>query len=383
MASLRRSLTARTPGGVTPVGGGRAWRVAALAVALVLPAGFGCTGPGLKKTKSEFAQALHLEKPSPATQMICFWQRRPQHLPDPSRDGVMAPGLVGQLFLISADNKPVEITGDLVVQALDETPRPKGQPAAVPEVWQIDKVALRKLATNDDRFGTCYAIFLPWPASWKDVTNVRMQAKYISKPNPDLFASDVQMTLEFAAQGAPVWNDVGGMSPAPKATGPSDMRGIPDLAKAFKRPAAGGATPPALVAAHPAAAPPAAFLPPPPPGQPGQYTSPGPDGSLVTTKVWTGPAPTAPPPMGLVPLVPTVTPPVQLANFGPAQPIPVSQVQPLTFDPIPPLPALTPPTIPAADGGRPWGAQPSSNGGLPPVHVPAAGPLQPIVIPRD
>ena len=341
MASLR-SLTARP-------GAGRRAGIAAL-VAALLPAGFGCSS--LKQTKSAFAQALHLEKPHPASQMICFWQRRPQHLPDPSRDGIMAPGLVGQLFLISPDNKPVEITGDLVVQALDETPRPKGQPSAVPEIWHIDKVALKKLFTNDDRFGPCYAIFLPWPQSWKDVSNVRMQAKYICKPNPDLFASDVQMTLDFAAPGAAVWSEKGGIGSPVKPTGPSEMRGIPDLTKAFKNQQLGSNSAPAVAASNPTVAPPHDFLPPQPPGpigMPGEYSTVGPNGSVVNTKVWTSPAP----PTGFS--VPTVIPPpIQQMNFAPAQ------LQPVQL----PLPI------------------PAPNLGLPEVNIPVPGSLQPVVIPR-
>ena len=355
MARLR-SLTARP-------GAGRTAGIAALVAALLLPAGFGCSS--LKQTKSDFAQALHLEKPHPASQMICFWQRRPQHLPDPSRDGIMSPGLVGQLFLISPDNKPVEITGDLVVQALDETPRPKGQPSAVPEIWHIDKAALKKLVTNDDRFGPCYAIFLPWPQSWKDVSVVRMQAKYISKPNPDLFASDVQMTLEFAAPGAAVWNEKGGISSPVKPTGPSEMRGIPDLTKALKNQQM-GMNPPAFAASNPTVAPPNDFLPPQPPGPiglPGEYSTVGPNGSVVNTKVWTSPPPTVKPP------------PLQQSNYGQAQPMhqpAYNQPQSLHL----------PPAIPTPDAGQPWGTLPAPNLGLPEVNIPVPGSLQPVVIPR-
>lgn len=341
MARLR-SLTARP-------NLGRNAGIAALVAALLLPAGLGCTGTSLKKTKSEFAQALRLEKPHPASQMICFWQRRPQHLPDPSRDGVMSPGLVGQLFLISADNKPVEITGDLVVQALDETPRPKGQPSATPEIWHIDKVALKKLRTNDDRFGPCYAIFLPWPTSWKDVTNVRMQAKYVDEPSPALFASDVQMTLEFSAPGAVTWNDKGSAFPGAKPTSPSEMRGIPDLTKALKNPASFGGSPGFAAAPNSAPAPAGMFLPPQSPGapgQPGQYTTAGPDGSMITTKVWTSPPP-------------TITPP---------------PVQQTTFDKPLPIHAPTFQQLPAA--------LPTVENNAPPINIPN-GPLQPVVIPRQ
>ncbi len=353
-----------------------------LSAAMLIPVGAGCTGLG--KTKADIVTAFRFEKPKPATQMLCFWQRRPQHLPDPSRDGVMAPGLVGQMFLISPDNKPVDVTGDLIVQAIDETKRPPGQPAAMPEIWQIDKAALKKLATKDERFGTCYALFLPWPANWKDVTNVRMQAKYISKPNGDLFASDVAMTLEFAAPGA-AWNEPGGApSAAAKATGPSEMRGIPDLAKAFKNSPGVAAPPTSFAGANPTLPPQPTFLPPPSPtgplGAPASYTNPGPNGSVITTKVWTDPVP--PPAPSLPPqmagsFAPRVTPlPIQQATFGPPLVLPIQQptfVQP-PMQPLPPAlpPETTRPTYP-----------PGPNGGLPAIELPKPGMLQPVVIPRQ
>ena len=396
MASLR-SLIARAPGGARRAG--RISGIAALAAAALVPAGLGCTS--LNKTKSEFAQALHLEPPKPASQIICFWQRRPAYLPDPGRDGVMAPGLVGQMFLISQDNKSVDITGDLVVQATDETHRPAGQAPAVTEVWHFDKATLKKLATKDERFGTCYALFLPWPSNWKDVTNVRMQAKYISKPSPDLVASEVTMTLEFTTPGAAAWNDV---NKGGKPTGPAEMKGIPDLAKVFKAqptgafPPAGAEPTPALAlaVANPIAprAPAGVFMPPAQPGPagaPGQYTTPGPDGTLVTTKTWTSPAPTviAPPPPPaafagtVVPTVPTVSPPpIQLVDFGPP-PMPANFGQARPQPTAPPPPAL-PPALPD-DPSRSWGTPPGPNGGLPPIALPAppgSGALHPVVIPR-
>jgi len=350
MARLR-SLIAR-PTAVRKLG------IAALVAAVLLPVGLGCTS--MKQTKKDVVHALRLDTTEPPSQMICFFQRRPQHLPDPTRDGVMSPGLVGQLFLISADNKPVEITGDLVVQGLDETKRPPGQPSATPEIWHIDKVALKKMRTNDDRFGPCYAIFLPWPSSWKDVTNVRMQAKYVNEPNPALFASDVQMTLEFGQAGASVWNEKGSFNPtASRPTSPTEMRGIPDFAKAMKNAQPMSLNQPPVYAGNtPTVTPPGMFLapaPPGPPGVPGEYTAPGPDGSTVKTKVWTGPAP-------------TVTPPsLQQTTFAPAQPIqPPSFNQPRSLHEVQLPPALPSPTT-------------APEMGLPPVNIPS---LQPVVIPR-
>jgi hypothetical protein len=146
--------------------------------------------------------------PAPASVMLCFWQRRLASLPDPTKEGGQVRGLPGQMFLITPNEQSAEVNGDLAVVVYDDTPRPPGTPARTPEVWHYTRDTLKRLATNDERFGRSYAVFLPWPDSWRDVTAVKIQARYQSPGSPDLFADVVRFALDFSSPGGPVWTDV-------------------------------------------------------------------------------------------------------------------------------------------------------------------------------
>jgi hypothetical protein len=146
--------------------------------------------------------------PVPASQLICFWQRRLSSLPDPTRNGAMTHGIAGQMFLISPDNKPADVNGDLTVVVYDETQRPPGTPPMRPEVWHYTNDVLKRLGTTDERFGRSYVVFLPWPPQWQDVTAVKIVGRYQAPGHPDLFAGEVHMALDMSQpNGAPVWNE--------------------------------------------------------------------------------------------------------------------------------------------------------------------------------
>ena len=44
--------------------------------------------------------------------------------------------------------------------------------------WTFEKDVLRRLVTTDERFGKCYALFLPWPTHRPDITRVRLATRY-------------------------------------------------------------------------------------------------------------------------------------------------------------------------------------------------------------
>lgn len=186
----------------------RAGVAAPLLLAVHLAAG--CTStPPVELVSDAFKQAVALDKPEPASQVICFWQRRLSSLPDPTRDGAQTSGIAGQMFLITPSSSAAEVNGDLAVVVYDETPRPPGQPGMQPELWHYTKDTLRRLTTTDERFGKSYVLFLPWPAHWQgNVTAVKVLARYQSPGNPDLFAGEVRMTLDLSAGGGPVWSEV-------------------------------------------------------------------------------------------------------------------------------------------------------------------------------
>ena len=185
----------------------RAGVVAPVLLAVHLAAG--CTStPPAELVSDAFKQAVTLDKPEPASQVICFWQRRLSSLPDPTRDGATTSGIAGQMFLITPSSSAAEVNGDLAVVVYDETPRPPGQQGMKPELWHYTKDTIRRLTTTDERFGKSYVLFLPWPAHWQgNVTAVKILARYQSPGNPDLFAGEVRMALDFSA-GGPVWSEV-------------------------------------------------------------------------------------------------------------------------------------------------------------------------------
>jgi hypothetical protein len=206
-------------------------RSAGLALsAVVIVGGLGC------KSAAPLTNAVHsvrrdvlAERPEPASQIGCLWQRSLAQLPDPSRDGMQFPGLPGQIFLLTPSGTAAEVDGDLAVMVYDETPRKLGTQARDPELWHFDKATLAKLVTSDDRFGRCYALFLPWPAHWKDVTQVRILARYESKGLPTLFAREQKISLDLSPAGSTVWTDVGSGRVLSPATLPGfDNRSVPD-----------------------------------------------------------------------------------------------------------------------------------------------------------
>lgn len=219
-------------------------RRAAAAGLLALPVGCAAAQKVTHVAQSSYTdakQAVGLEAaPPPATQIICQWNRRLAALPDPTRDGEQAAGIVGQVFLMAADNSPANAAGDLSIVAYDETP---GRPPRTPEMWHYDVKTLARMRTSDERFGPCYAVYLPWPADWKsDVTGVKLLARYQGGPDaPDLWAAEVKLAIDFSAPGTPVWTETG----TPVTTGgpgrPAlDTRSVPDPKRMLRQMQTGG-----------------------------------------------------------------------------------------------------------------------------------------------
>lgn len=221
---------------------------AALVVAL---AGTGCVtvDPTAKTVQLSVAPAA---PPPPATQLECMWQRRLTPLADPVRDGLKQYGLPGQMFLYTSDGTPAEIAGNLTVYVYDETPRTNGMPPHRPEAWEFTQDVLKRLATNDERFGRTFALFLPWPPHWKDVTQIRVAPRYDGQDKATkLVANETRLTLDTRSPDVPVWSQVGAGQPGmgaptqPPMTG-YDQFGAPDPARLRQQ-----ANGPALAPAYP------------------------------------------------------------------------------------------------------------------------------------
>ncbi|HYH68528.1 MAG TPA: hypothetical protein VD866_27800 [Urbifossiella sp.] len=87
-----------------------------------------------------------------AADISVAWRNRVSSLPDPTRDGLPQPGLLGRLFLYSATGGNATADGRLVVELADGR-------GAVRETWTFTSDVLGKLAVGGPDAG--YFLFLP------------------------------------------------------------------------------------------------------------------------------------------------------------------------------------------------------------------------------
>jgi hypothetical protein len=188
--------------------------------------------------------SARMEKKMPAAELAVAWRNRIAYLPDPTKNGAMGCGLVGQMFLYGLAPKLefAEADGVLTIDLVDETPRPAGQPAAKAERWQFDKNTLRNLKTNDETFGKSYVLFLPWPDYKPDITKVRISARYDPESGHTLYQPPTVVSIDTSAPfgAAPVWDGMTTVTPI----GPGAARTQP-FGGGLMAPPAGGMNPPA------------------------------------------------------------------------------------------------------------------------------------------
>ncbi|MBX9622683.1 MAG: hypothetical protein K2X82_02605, partial [Gemmataceae bacterium] len=156
--------------------------------------------------------------PIPGTVILTMFENRVVPLPDPTRNDAPTPGLVGQLFLFGAGSKMpfAPADGPMTFVMYDET---SGKPAETPiGSWTFDRVTLARLLTTDERFGRCYALFLPWPDYKPSVTRVRITARYAPENGPPLTAPPQTVTLD--GNAAREVKDQPGALPPPSGLGP-------------------------------------------------------------------------------------------------------------------------------------------------------------------
>ncbi len=221
----------------------------AAATVPVVPAATGAAA-GLAK----LAPKLSLSGGPPAAEIAVTWQNKLAQLPDPARGGAMGTGIVGQMFLFAAAPKmPFALAdGKLVVELFDESPRPGGVEPVRIGGWTVEKDVLRRSVTSDERFGKCYALFLPWPTYTPAVTRVRLTVKYEPESGFALYTAPTTMTIDTTVgdgSGSPV---VRSTVPA-GALGPVVMPANPQPAAPAMFPAPIPIHPPTLGPAAPAA----------------------------------------------------------------------------------------------------------------------------------
>ena len=204
--------------------------------ALVLCGNAGClTAEKAQSSYASMKQSVGLEQPQPVSQLMTIWDPRLGTLTDPTRDGATLSGLVGQVFMLTPKDQHAEARGDLAVVLYDTTPRPAGQPERTAEMYHLTQETLVKLRTKDERFGLFYAMFLPWPAEWTDVTHVKVMARYQPPGGTAIQAREVPVQLQaerpkFTTHSQSFQRVGGAMLPDPPAA-PKDRRGVPDPLK--------------------------------------------------------------------------------------------------------------------------------------------------------
>jgi hypothetical protein len=171
------------------------------------------------KPWSGVSQLLGKEKSRPVAEIATAWRNKIEYLPNPAANGAMQPGLAGQVFLYTADAKPALAHGNLIIDLIDETPRPPGIPPLTPERWEFKKDVLKNLRTLDERFGECYVIFLPWPTYRPDVTHIRLRVRYEPEGGGfPIYAPETRLILGASGGGI---SDATAAVPTPSAESPS------------------------------------------------------------------------------------------------------------------------------------------------------------------
>ena len=206
----------------------RSFCMATVSFALLV-GGLGCMTA--HRVTTAFKESIGVAKPNPAALLITTFEPSLYHLPDPSKDGQLRPGLAGMMYLVDKDGQFTDVNGTFTVFVEDITPRPQGVPAATAEAWQFDPETLKRLKSNHEKFGKNTVVFLPWPDNWKSVTMLRISTQYEPLPEiggPQLTGPVQPLTVDFNSPGRDIWT---------KKNEPFVMRGIPnlkrDLAKGF------------------------------------------------------------------------------------------------------------------------------------------------------
>jgi hypothetical protein len=171
------------------------------------------------------------DKPGlPASLVVVAWRKKIEYLPDPTRNNVLSPGLVGEMFLVAANAQFTTPDGPVTVELYDETPRPGKDPAKPVRLalWRFEKDVVRQLATTDERFGKCYALFLPWPDYRPDIVKIRLSLKYEPEHGIPLFAEPFTTIIDNGTTpGQPGVFPAGFGAGSPLAGPPSPFGGAP------------------------------------------------------------------------------------------------------------------------------------------------------------
>jgi hypothetical protein len=186
--------------------------------------------------------------PVQAANLLVMWDNHLLTLQDPTKNGADVRGLVGQVFLCGDPPKMpfVLADGNMVIEMFDETPKPGNPPPVRLGGWTFDKEVLRSHKVIDERFGKCYALFLPWPDYRPDITQVKLKARYEPEHGYKLFAPDASLVIDTKpVQSGPTWSHqtVPMTDLPPSAIGGPPPANFPVAPNAFGQPASGSMPP--------------------------------------------------------------------------------------------------------------------------------------------
>lgn len=171
----------------------------------VVPAAAAVPAPAVPAAASGLAKLApklgSLTAGSQPTLAIITWKNRVSQLPDPTRNGAYGSGLVGQLFLVGPKALHYPADGKLTVELFDETPQGGAPRSERLGSWTFPKEVLKALVTTDERFGPCYALFLPWPTYTPAVSRVKLMARYDPESGFPIYSEPVRMTIDTTTGG--------------------------------------------------------------------------------------------------------------------------------------------------------------------------------------
>jgi hypothetical protein len=134
-------------------------------------------------------------------QVVPVWDPRVTYTPDPARGGMLAPGLVGRLYLFGPKmDFPVVGDGQVLVELYKETAVPAGR--VLLEQWHFDADTLKRLLKRD-MIGWGYTLFLPWGSYSADLAHVQLQVRYQPRMGAPLFAQPASVSLEHGTATPP------------------------------------------------------------------------------------------------------------------------------------------------------------------------------------
>jgi hypothetical protein len=174
----------------------RAGRRVRLALCLALACGAGAGGGCLALDKF-----IGTHAGGRICQVVATWKSEIVYVPDPVRNGMPSPTLLGRVYLFDQQMVyPQKGDGTMTVSLYDDTPpapdAPPRDPTQPLEVWKFDKYTLNEVLYKKDIVGMAYSIPLPWGTYRPDIRQVHVTVRYEPAEGLPLFSEGSPLTIE-------------------------------------------------------------------------------------------------------------------------------------------------------------------------------------------